>query len=481
MENRQRVAISRLSPRIQASRRTLVRLWCVAVAAVVGFLAPTAGAQTTASLEAEIERLKIVVEVKGERIKALEREVASLRRQLNSDRDRKIVAEIQREVERLRGLRAKRPVEMSSLAADELEKLIEHEINEQLTEEQFRGWELLLKHFGLIPPQMKLRPFIKALYVEQMAGVYDDETKKLYVSDRFDLSTAMAKTILAHEICHALQDQHFSLTSSPLHLKTNDDRAAAVLCVIEGDATILMSEYIKENASWRMLLELPGLMMLDQKQLAAAPRFLTESLTFPYFQGMMFVMKFFTEGGWRLRNRLLRDFPRSSEQVLHPERYTAESKDEPTEIVLDAVSSSTLVPRENRYNNVAGEFGIRCVLREHLSREEAEMAAAGWDGDRAVFGGQLDGEYALVWLSVWDSEDDAREFADALVRYFKAQRPELAEQENKTLGAIWLADKKGIVAVVRDGDRVVCAHANEEKRAAGLLETALSIPVNRVP
>lgn len=452
------------------------------LAAIIGLCATAAvPAQTTTSLQAEVERLKIVIEVKQQRIEALERELATYRRQANAERDRKTVAEIQREVERLRGLRAKRPIELTQLTPETLDQLIEDEIADRYSGDQFRGYEMLLKHLGLVSPQMQLLPFIKALYAEQLAGVYDDKTKKLYVSDKFDLKSTMAKGILGHEICHALQDQSFNLSSGPLHLKTNDDRAVAALSVIEGDATILLVEFLAEKAGWRLLLEVPGLMMMDQKQLAAAPRFMKDSLIFPYMQGMEFVMSFVAEKGPAVRNRLIREFPRSSEQILHAEKYSGPERDEPTEIALDAVTSSSLIPAENRYDNVAGEYGIQCLFTEHMSAAEAKTPAEGWDGDRMAFGGRLDGDYALVWLSIWDSDKDAREFADALAQYFKAQRPDLTEQDGKVRGAIWLADKTGCIAIVRKGERVACVHANNEKRAASLLDATLSISVRRVP
>jgi hypothetical protein len=197
-------------------------------------------------------------------------------------------------------------------------------------------------------------------------------------------------------------------------------------------------------------------------------------------QGMMFVMNFMMDWGPRARDRLMRDLPRSTEQVLHFEKYAGPQKDEPTDISLDAVTSSPLMPADNRYNNVGGELGIQCLLSEQLPRADAETAAEGWDGDRALFGGRLDGDYALAWLSIWDSNKDAREFADALVRYFKAQRPELAERANKGEGVVWLADQKGSIAIVRKDDRVGCVHSNDEKRTAGLLDELLAIKVGRV-
>ncbi|KPL09378.1 hypothetical protein AMJ85_06740 [candidate division BRC1 bacterium SM23_51] len=461
-------------------------------------------AQTSPSAQqAEIERLKIIIEIKQERIEALERELASYREVRKAGRDRKIAAEIQSEVERLRGLTAKRPVETAPLTPEVLERLLDEAISDRYTEEQFRGWETMLKHLGLVPAEMQLRQFLRTLYSEQLAGLYNDKTKKLYVSDKFDFNSTIGKIILAHEICHALQDQHFDLTSSPLYLKTNDDRALAALSVVEGDAMLVMGEYWRENPSWRLLLELPRLLMMDQQQIACAPDFLTHSLLFPYMQGMTFItdcavarrdwgpsiMQYVVKPGeiewedtwFRVRNYLLQNYPRSTEQIIHPEKYYGANPDEPTDIALDALTTDGLIPSENRYNNVAGEFGIRSLLGEGLPVREAETAAAGWDGDRLVSGGQLDGAYAIAWLSVWDSPRDAREFADALARFFKAQRPELVEQTADPADNVWLADKRGSIAIARDEIRVAFVQATDREHAERILETLLSVEVQLVP
>lgn len=461
--------------------RFIARFFLSLLALLVLFLATSVPvpAETSRSLEAEIERLKIIVEVKQQKIEALERQLQALRAQLKARRDREIVAQIQSQVEKLRRLRAKRPVMMEPLTAENLDALLEREIYERFSQEQFRGYEKLLKHLGLIPEKMDLRRFLGALMAEQVAGLYDDQTKKLYVSDRFDLEDTITRAILAHEICHALQDQNFDLLSSPIHDNSNDDRAVAALSVIEGDAMMLLSEYMGENLSWRILLELPKFLMMDQSHYAAAPRFLSQSLVFPYMQGMRFITECQLE--WRLfgpgaRDRLLRDFPRSTEQILHPRKYLGPGRDEPTEISLDRLTSAGLVPRCDQYSNVVGESAIRMMLSEHLPAGQAEAAAAGWDGDRLVFGGSLEGEYAMAWLSVWDTRGDAVEFAEALARYFKAQRSDLAEPaEGAPARGVWLSDKRGWVAVADRGRTVACAHSRRREMCERIMGELLSL------
>jgi hypothetical protein len=451
------------------------------MAAMLACVASVWSQTSQSAQQAELERLKITIVVKQERIEQLEREVARLRRLVNVDRDRKIVADITREVERLRGLRAKQPIEVAPLTHQVVERIMGREINDRYSSQQFRGYELFLQHMGLIPATMNLDRFFRDLLSEQAAGLYDDDTKKLYVSDQFDLESNIAKMILAHEICHALQDQNFNLTSSPLHLKTNDDRETAADCVIEGDAMILMVQFGAGQGIWKTLLELPGLLMMDQKVVSSAPRFFYRMLLFPYLQGNVFVTRCMEEWGPSGRNRVLRRFPSSTKQILHPDKYIGPDVEEPIEVSLDDVTSAGLIPAENRFGNVVGEFGLQCILGDRLSGREADEAAAGWRGDRFAFGGRLDGDYALAWLSLWESDQDAREFAGALQRYFKLQRPELAEQTDTTSGTVWLSDKQGSIAIVRKGDGVACVHANDQPHASRLLDALLAVQIRREP
>ena len=60
-----------------------------------------------------------------------------------------------------------------------------------------------------------------------------------------------------------------------------------------------------------------------------------------------------------------------------------------------------------------GELGVRTLASRYLPAQDAARVAEGWGGDRlAAFArGQ---ETVIVWLTAWDSEGDAIEFADAL-------------------------------------------------------------------
>ena len=72
-----------------------------------------------------------------------------------------------------------------------------------------------------------------------------------------------------------------------------------------------------------------------------------------------------------------------------------------------------------------------------LRKNGGASAAAGWDGDRyAVFEGPKD-RLGLVWLTTWDSEDDAREFTTAYVHYQTAKLGDVSKPPRDIHDTLW--------------------------------------------
>src|ERR1700744_6490941 len=69
--------------------------------------------------------------------------------------------------------------------------------------------EIVLKKFGLLDRDFQLKPFIVSLLTEQIAGYYDSKTKTVNMLDW--IAPDEQKPVLAHELTHALQDQHVDL------------------------------------------------------------------------------------------------------------------------------------------------------------------------------------------------------------------------------------------------------------------------------
>ncbi len=69
--------------------------------------------------------------------------------------------------------------------------------------------EIVLKKFGLLDRDFQLKPFLISLLTEQIAGYYDSKTKTVNLLDW--IAPDSQKPVLAHELTHALQDQHVNL------------------------------------------------------------------------------------------------------------------------------------------------------------------------------------------------------------------------------------------------------------------------------
>ncbi len=345
------------------------------------------------------------------------------------------VRDMQNRVEELRGLTFKRNVEVRLLDEAQLRDNLRRMFDEEWPEARARQTERAWKALGLIPGDMDLRGAVLDLMTEAIGGYYDPKTKALFLVRRggggADDEGGTDRMITIHELTHALQDQHFDLLSIPTDMRGNDDAVTALQCVMEGDANFVMYEHLMglSGSSLRGLGDLGflrGGTEAASPKLAAAPEVLRRGLLFPYREGMEFVHALLKGAkGWDRVDGLYAGLPLSTEQILHPEKFTAATPDTPVLLTLPDLSAAlgngwTLVE-----DNVAGELITHILLGEFISRKKSPKtlarAAAGWDGDRyAVYG--KGGDTALVWLSTWDTAEDAREFAAAAARALRRKQ-----------------------------------------------------------
>jgi hypothetical protein len=137
------------------------------------------------------------------------------------------------------------------------------------------------------------------------------------------------------------------------------------------------------------------------------PRYLRESLVFPYAAGARLVNRIQGRGGWAAVDRAFETGgPVSTEQVMHP----AEAHERPVRVVVRAPRGTDLVEQGD-----FGEFDTEQMLRAANGRARAARAAAGWGGGGFALW-RTGARYGLELRWVWDRARDAREFAEALAR-----------------------------------------------------------------
>ena len=318
-------------------------------------------------------------------------------------------------VSELRELEIKRPVEKGIKSRSEIETFLMERINKEYP----------------IPPDLDLYAFMLELLTEQLAGYYDPYSETFYIADWIPL--ALQEPVMAHELTHALQDQHFNLEQYLKPTDGNDDTTLARSALIEGEGLLIMLDYSLRPMG-RTSLDIPDIIEANRAQTAMidaqfpvfanAPNYLRETLLFPYTYGASFLQKIVRRSSWSQVNEIYADLPTSTEQILHPSRYF-EERDEPTRL-----NSSKLPPPlsgtwETVFENVLGEFTLYLLLQEGVDEGIALTASNGWDGDSIRLLENSEGKEAVILQTIWDSKADADQFQTAYLSAVKKRFPDL--------------------------------------------------------
>ena len=316
---------------------------------------------------------------------------------------RSLVDSLQPAVEHAAGLRFKAPITVASRNRDQLRAFLTEKVDEELPPERLRGTEYAYRLLGLLPDSLDLEAFLVALLTEQVAGFYDPKTATLYGMEGYD--RAKLTLIMAHEMVHALQHQYLPLDSI-LQPQSDDDRQVAAQAILEGQATIAsVKALLPEGMTippelWSQSRDLMKEAQTAMPLFAGAPLVIREQLLFPYLSGADFMM-------WWSRSARSDTvpygplMPRSSEQILQPDRYAA--GDEPITVRFTA-------PDDALFENTLGDLDIR-ILAAQLAGADgiAGRLNRGWGGDRFRVYETARGP-ALIWYVLWDDSTAADRF-----------------------------------------------------------------------
>ena len=324
-----------------------------------------------------------------------------------------VVADISEKVSRLRQLQPKAEIVPHFLTRAQLAEYMQELFAKDYSEEEAQIEAELLVTLDLLPQDYDLYHNLLLIYSEEVAGFYDSELSRLIVVSDLPQMGPLEKVTFAHEYTHALQEQHFDLESLPLQVEDNSDLSLATLALVEGDATLAMVQYLIENIGISEIWALAE--ATESELLESAPPFIQKSFLFPYEAGLEFVLALFTRGGWEAVDGAFGDPPRSTEHILHPERYYG--RDEPQPVVIPPLGASLDSTWTELDSDVLGEFGLKSYLGAFVDDATAARAAEGWGGDRYAFFKDAEGRKLLVLSSTWDTTADAAEFFAAYVDF----------------------------------------------------------------
>lgn len=333
-----------------------------------------------------------------------------------SAREKKLIARMLKKVSAVRGLQSKHEVPGATLARDALIARVKSHVAKEVPREAIRREGLVLQLLGLVPTQFDYEAETFALLEAQLAGFYEPSDGYMYLAG--DLDEDNASATLAHELVHALQDQHFDLKSRSKYRPGEGDLSLASSALAEGDATSAMVDILVEGiAPDRSALELPDdffeqqiLASVNMGSTAHVPHIMKTSLVAPYVDGTLFIHALRRRGGWAAVNRAWQNPPTTSEQILHPEKWErhepALTVSEPLAVVLGPGWAAT-------DRDTYGELGTRLSFAEWMDDKDAKKAASGWGGDRgALF--QNGAQAAFAWRLRYDEEPFAARARAAL-------------------------------------------------------------------
>ncbi|ELZ33966.1 hypothetical protein C474_03365 [Halogeometricum pallidum JCM 14848] len=305
-----------------------------------------------------------------------------------------------------------------------------------------------------------------------VAGFYSPRNDAITIITNSPDSPTIDNATLVHELTHALQDQHYDLTSEKYSAETQDGELA-VDGAIEGDAKYVELRYASMCGGEWACVPTPTAEGGSGGSGGSINYGIFLTIFQPYSDGPVYVHDVLERGGWDALDEMMRNPPASTEQTIHS------TDEEPVPISFRSRATngwSTFSEQGQGGSDTLGEASIFTMfwyqartanadtvpvrdISETESRYDTynydAVPSNGWANDRLFPYEKSTGsgeEYGYVWVTEWDTEGDAREFRDAYLNILAAH--DAAKQGQNT----WVIEDGPFADAFRvriDGTRVV--------------------------
>jgi hypothetical protein len=423
-------------------------------------------------------------------------------------------------------LPVKHSVKKTMVSRAEVENYIGDKFKDDVDRIRFERSELVLKKFGLLPRQFNLHDFLIKLLGEQVAGYYDEKKKTMNLLDWVQMD--MQKSVMAHELTHALQDQSFDLEKMVKkdeeiekrgpenfnELIQIDEESTARTAVLEGQAMVVFADYALNTMEGDSCSNDPACQLPDKRSVADFPKFvdlmlsqmdkekgdslldnapllLRDELIFPYSQGMKFVARLLVSGGKQMAfTDVMKRMPQTSREIIQPDEYLAGHVIPP----LLLPDFKFLKDDFEAFDAGAiGQLDVDILLKQYTEEAVADRLSPEWRGGSYYAVGRKGAKPAdpnstahvgLIYVSKWSSEKSAQEFARIYGsslpgRYNKLERAQTdggpgREKYLSADGPIYIQQSGNLVIAVESFDdatsekviEAVLAHEGQAQQAA---------------
>ena len=321
------------------------------------------------------------------------------------------------------GLTEEHAVPYGTMSKKQLRHFLRKRIKKTLKPDEIRADELALKMFGLVPQSFDLKKSTIDLLTEQAAAFYDYDEKKLFLLE--GSSIADETTTLAHELSHALADQHFDLNRFMDESPADDDENLAHSAVVEGQASWLMIAYdLAEDGKpptptaemLRSVEDSDDTSATDYPVLKASPLYIQQSLLFPYTEGTRFFDAIYKKVGKQAFSMVFTQPPLASSQILHPDRYFAHVKP-----AIPDLPKPLGADQKEITDGSLGEFDHRMLLWQYVGLAQATSLAPHLRGAQFRVSAAKNNKPVLTYVSEWDSEPSASDFFAAYKKILRSK------------------------------------------------------------
>jgi len=277
---------------------------------------------------------------------------------------------------------------------------------------------------GLLPAESGLGPDTRTTGLDRIGGAFDFPRERIIIVPTLIETRVQLHYTLAHELTHALEEQHFNLHLG--RLTAPSESAEVHRAVIEGTATFVQNlyrrRYLHDSVPVGRRIDAMRSVIGAQQ----APYATNAEAIFDYVEGGLFVRHLYRHtDDFRIVNRALRHPPHRSDQILHPRSWPDRERGGPQ---VKLGGAALLGPAWRRVGGgTAGEERALAILLAGTYGTQADIGASGWAGGRfAVWqprapddvceAGCVDGSVGLIAFR-WRHHDDAEQFAVGVPAY----------------------------------------------------------------
>jgi hypothetical protein len=398
------------------------------------------------------------------------------------------------------GLAIKKSVKRTVVSREQVEKYIGDKFKNDADRIRFERSELVQKKFGLLPRDFDLHGYLIKLLAEQVAGYYDEKSKTMNLLDWIE--PELQRPVMAHELTHALQDQSYDLEKMSKHdeeierkgLKNlnemirNDEESACRSAVVEGQAMIVLLDYILAPAK-KSVVNAPEFVDMMEGQMKksgdspvfdSAPLLLREELTFPYRDGMKFIRDLLVARGKGLAYKgVLERMPQTTREIMEPKEYLAGHRVPPLLLPDLRFLKKDYEPFDA---GAVGELDVNILLRVYADEDTAKRLTPEWRGGAYYAAGRKGAKpsdrnstahVGLYYISKWATGDAAQEFAKVYAAALSSRYKELRRVHGHAPEVLQWASVDGPIFIQQTGNMVIAVESFDEDVAKRLMQTGV--------